>query len=108
MKRLLALLVVFGCGGPTHGQLTETPSAQAPRRPSLAPPASTSDEQRTDLVDSFDDMETTQRAYREAEAGNKAPPKAAQQPQPAVKKGVAEQAPPEPKKKGPAEQAPKE
>jgi hypothetical protein len=53
-------------------------------------------------------METTQRAYREAEQGKKAPPKGAQQPPPAVKKGVAEQAPPEPKKKGPAEQAPKE
>lgn len=71
-------------------QVVETPSAQAPARPAEAPPASTSDKDRERLVQSFDDMETTQRAYREAEQGKRQAP------------------PPKPIQKAPVEQAPVE
>jgi hypothetical protein len=108
MKRALILIVVAACGGPSHGQLVETPSATEPRRQAEPPPASTSDKDRERSIQQFDDMETTQRAYQQAEQGKAARNAAAKkgQPQGPVKTGPAEQAPPEPKKKGPAEQAP--
>ena len=106
MKWLFALLVIGACGGPTQQQVIETPAATAPARHDEAPPASTSDQDRAHLNQQFEDMDTTQRAYREAE-GAKAPP-------PAPKK----KAPPNPKKapveqalmpkKAPVEQAPKQ
>lgn len=113
MKRVLAFLLVAACGGPSHDQLVETPSATNYRPSAEAPPASTSDKDRERLIQSFDDMQTTQRAYREAEGSQQqTPPNQPLQGQPAPpkKKGVAEQAPPEPKKKkkGVAEQAPPE
>jgi hypothetical protein len=103
MNRIVALLFVCACGGPSQSQLAETPSARAPARPAEAPPASTSDKDRERSVQQFEDMETTQRAYREAEGARQAPPRGA--PPPPAKQGPAEQAP-APKKKGPAEQAP--
>jgi hypothetical protein len=109
MKRAIVMMVIAGataCGGPSRQQLAETPSAQAPRRPAEAPPASTSDEERTMAIDQFDDMETTQRAHREANQANRAGQGSAANNAKPVKTGPAIQAPPEPKKKGPAEQAP--
>jgi len=68
---------------------------------SEAPPASTSDEDRHGLVQSFDDMQNAQNAYREAnqerEGGQGS----------AAGSGVAP-APAPPPKKGPAEQATKQ
>jgi hypothetical protein len=93
MRTWLALLLIAGCGGPTQQQLAETPSATT-RPPAVeAPPASTADKDRERLIQSFDDMETTQRAYREANQENAPPPK--------------KRAPDAPKK-APVEQAPRE
>jgi hypothetical protein len=105
MKRLLAVVVIAACGGPTQQQLAETPSATAPARPAEAPPASTSDKDRERAVQQFDDMQTTQNAYREAGAEQGS---AAQKPPPPTnpRKAPVEQAPKNPKK-APVEQAPK-
>ena len=100
MRSIAIIVALAGCAGPTQQQLAETPSARQPARPAEAPPASTSDQDRSHLVQQFDDMETTQRAHKEANAAAKKPP-----PGPLPKKGPAEQAT-LPKKKGPAEQAP--
>lgn len=97
MIRTLALLVLLAaCGGPTQQQLTETPSAQAQAAPSTAPPASTSDQDRSRLIQQFDDMRVTQQAYREA--GGETVPNTTSTPATPKKKGPAEQAPPAPKK----------
>lgn len=101
MRSIAIIVALAGCAGPTQQQLAETPSARQPARPVEAPPASTSDQDRSHLVQSFDDMETTQKARKEANANAKKPP-----PGPLQKKGPAEQATLPPKKKGPAEQAP--
>lgn len=86
-----AWCLAAGCGGPSQQQVVETPSAQAPARHTEAPPASTSDKDRERLNQSFEDMDTTQRAYREAEQGKKNAP-----PPKAVQKAPVEQAPTEP------------
>ncbi len=103
------MMVIAGaaaCGGPSRQQLAETPSASTRARPAEAPPASTSDEDRSMAIDQFDDMETTQRAHREANQANKAAQGSGSASNAQAKNGPAIQAPPEPKKKGPAEQAP--
>ena len=95
MKYLLALVIATACAGPTQQQLAETPTATTRAPATDPPPASTSDRDRDGLRRSFDDMEATQRAYREA-----TPAKA---PEPAAGSGSAA-----PVKKGPAEEAPKQ
>jgi hypothetical protein len=84
----IAMMVAAGCGGPSMQQVVETPSAQAPARPAEAPPASGNDKDRERLVQSFEDMNTTQRAYREANQGKRD----AKPPQP-IQKAPVEQAP---------------
>jgi hypothetical protein len=110
MRLLLALIFVGGCGGPSSQQVIESPSATAPADHSEAPPASTSDLDRERLKQSFDDMQNTQNAYREAgeQQGAPPPPPLSGQPAPATtkKKAPVEQAP-APTKKAPVEQAPK-
>lgn len=101
MRSIAIIVALAGCAGPTQQQLAETPSARQPARPAEAPPASTSDQDRSHLVQQFDDMETTQRAHKEANANAKKPP-----PGPLKKQGPAEQATLPPKKIGPAVQAP--
>lgn len=96
MRCLLAIVLLAACGGPTQSQLAETPSARTRATPVEAPPASTSDKDRERGVQQFDDMETTQRAHREA-SGSQPP---APTPLPGTGSGAAV------KKKGPAEQAP--
>ena len=96
MKRVLALIVIAACGGPTQQQLAETPSATSRAVPAEAPPASTSDKDRERSVQQFDDMQTTQNAYREA-AGESG----------AGSGSAAQKAPPPNPKKAPVEQAPK-
>ena len=114
MSRALAILLLAACGGslPSQQQIVETPAAttRSPTQQSNieAPPASVSDEERYHVVQQFEDMDVTQRAYQEAEQDRPAPaaPLQGQPPPPnARRKGVAEQAPPPPTKKGPAEQA---
>ena len=104
MRCVLALLLVFGCGGPTQQQLAETPTAKTRPVATEAPPASQSDKDRERLIQQFDDMQATKQAYREAEApappvnqpSQKAPGKKAQ-------KAPVEQAPTEPKQQAPGE-----
>ena len=100
MRSFAIMVALAACGGPSQQQLAETPAARQPARPAEAPPASTSDEDRSHLVQQFDDMQTTQQATKEAKSAAKKPP-----PGP-LKKGPAEQATLPPKKVGPAEQAP--
>jgi hypothetical protein len=89
MKWVAAFLLFSACGGPSMNQVIETPAATAPRRPAEAPPASQSDADRYRVNEQFEDMETTQEAYRQAAPETQGPPP-----------------PPPPKKKmGPAEQA---
>jgi len=107
MRRALPLLFVCACGGPSHDQLVETPSATAPPRAVEAPPASTSDKDRERLNQSFEDQETTQRAYKEAGQANQPPPPPPGQ-APPKKKGVAEQAEMPKKKKGAETPKPKQ
>lgn len=66
MRAIIGFLLLCACGGPSAQQVTETPSATVKPRPREAPPASTSDRERAQMTQSFDDMETTQNAYREA------------------------------------------
>ena len=110
MRLFLALIFVGGCGGPSAQQVVESPSATAPHPHQEAPPASTSDLDRERLKQSFDDMQWTQQAYREAGEAQGAPPPPPLKGQPAPatskKKAPVEQAPP-PAKKAPVEQAPK-
>jgi hypothetical protein len=95
MRSLLALLLIAACGGPTHQQLIETPSATTKAIPAEAPPASPSDKDRERMTQSFDDMETTQRAYREANQDRATAQKKAPADPTAPKKAPVEQAPPE-------------
>jgi hypothetical protein len=98
MKALHVLLFAAACGGPSQKDLAETPTATTRPRPAQAPPASTSDEDRAGLVQSFDDMQATQNARQEAQSQKKPAstgpiPSAQPAPAPATakKKGVAEQ-----------------
>ncbi|MDX2092994.1 MAG: hypothetical protein SFX73_34440 [Kofleriaceae bacterium] len=108
MRAILACLLLAACAGPSQHQLAETPIARTPRTNVEAPPASSSDDERYQLYQQFEDMEDTQEAYREARhEGGSAPPTP-------LPPGVAEQAEPPlappgltpPKKVGPAVQAP--
>jgi len=102
MKRLLFLLVAVACGGPSQQQLAETPSARTIPPAKEPPPGNQSDLYRDRLRQSFDDMETTQRAYREAGQG-------AGSGSAGAPRGKHLEYPPNepPPKKGPAVEAPK-
>jgi hypothetical protein len=65
--RLLPFLLAAACAGPGQQRLSETPTAQTPATPSLAPaPAGTADRDRERVVQQFDDMRDAQQAHREA------------------------------------------
>ena len=76
MNVLLSGLLLFAaCAGPGQAKLAETPTANSRANTGLAPPASQSDRDRSELVNSMDSMDATQRAYREADHPSKqAPP----------------------------------
>ena len=76
MRVLLVALLVAACGGPSRNQLAETPTAQSPRSPSLAPPASDDDKERYKLNEQFEDSRAAGQAYREANGESSAPPPA--------------------------------
>jgi hypothetical protein len=63
VKALLAVML-FACGA-SQQALSETPTAMTRPVMAEAPPASGSDKDRERLIQSFDDMNDTQRAYRE-------------------------------------------
>ncbi|MEO8841944.1 MAG: hypothetical protein ABI591_09825 [Kofleriaceae bacterium] len=72
MKVLLNSLILFAaCAGPGRAKLAETPTANSRANTGLAPPASQSDRDRSELVNSNDSMDATQRAYREADHTSK-------------------------------------
>src|SRR5690348_13135636 len=84
MKILLSgLLLVAACAGPDQAKLADTPTAHSRANTGLAPPASQSDRDRSELVNSMDSMDATQRAYREADSTSKQPPPAPLPGQPA-------------------------
>lgn len=84
MNLLLAgLLLIAACGGPGQSKLAETPTAKSRANTGLAPPASQSDRDRSELVNSNDSMDATQRAYREADQTSKSSPLAPLPGQPA-------------------------
>jgi hypothetical protein len=96
MRQVVAFLLVCACGGPSANTVIESSAAKAPAKHEEAPAASTSDKEREQLVQQFDDMQTTQEAYRESGEHRTTPLHA----QPIPKPG----APPPPKKTGPAVQ----
>lgn len=72
MKVLLSGLFLFAaCAGPGRAKLSETPTAHSRANTGAAPPASQSDQDRSNLVNSNDSMQATQRAYREADHTDK-------------------------------------
>jgi len=84
MRVLLSCLLLFAaCAGPGQAKLAETPTANSRANTGLAPPASQSDRDRSELVDSMDSMDATQRAYREADHTDKQAPPAPLPGQPA-------------------------
>ena len=101
MKNLLWLALV-ACGGPTQQQLAETPTARTHATATEAPAASTSDRDREGVRQSFDDMQATQNAHKEAAdtaKGSGAPGPVVPGGQPDAEK--------KPVKRGPAVEAPK-
>jgi hypothetical protein len=69
------LLLLGACASAsTRARVAETPSAQAPARIGLAPPASDSDEGRYRLVDEFDEIRASRDAWHEARVEVPPPP----------------------------------
>ena len=74
MRALVVALLFAACGGPSRSQLAETPTAQTPRSPSLAPPASDDDKERYKVNEQFEDQRAADQAHREAGGESAAPP----------------------------------
>ncbi len=70
MKSLLPLLLVMACGSRSQDTIAAQPSAIEPWHHKEAPPASTSDADRYGVRQGFEDMETTQNAYHEAQVSS--------------------------------------
>lgn len=67
MRRLIPLLLAMACAKePSVQKVLETPAAKDQRHPTEAPSASTSDQDRNGVRENFEDMSTTQEAYRQA------------------------------------------
>lgn len=82
-------LFAAACAGPSQAKMAETPTAQSKANTGLAPAASSSDEDREEVVKSFDEQGAAQRARKEAGEDSKAP---AAKPAPAGKPGAAKPA----------------
>ncbi|CAN5338832.1 hypothetical protein BH11MYX1_BH11MYX1_53400 [soil metagenome] len=63
---ITAFVVLAACAGPGQQRLSETPTARTRATPTEAPPASTSDRDRDELVKSTDSMKDVQNAHAEA------------------------------------------
>lgn len=99
MKLGAFLLALAACAGPTQQQLADSPTGRTRATPTEAPASSTSDRDREQLRQQFDDMEATQRARKEAASnGSAAPGPVVPGGQPDTDK--------KPAKPGPAQQAP--
>ena len=113
MRTLLALVLIAACGGPSTQQVLETPAANKQENLGIAPPANSWEADRYRLVQQFDDMQTTQEAYQQAEVegGREAGPPPPPPNQPAQGQAAGTKAPgatvPGPRK-APVEQAPKQ
>ena len=83
------VLFAAACAGPSQAKLAETPTAQSKANTGLAPAASQSDEDREEVVNSFDQQNAAQRARKEA--GDK-PAAPAPSPAPATPPGKAKPA----------------
>ncbi len=66
---LVSLLLASACAGPGQKALSETPTATTKRTPAEAPPASDSDQDRQQMIQSNDDMQDAQNARHEAAGG---------------------------------------
>lgn len=66
MRPIVFVLFACACGGATPSRLAETPTAQTPRTPTLAPPASDSDKDRYKTNEQFENMQDAQQMRREA------------------------------------------
>jgi hypothetical protein len=67
-------IVLASCGRPSMNELLETPALTYPPVATEPPPASTSDEDRWHLRQEFEDMKSTQDAFREARAAERSRP----------------------------------
>jgi hypothetical protein len=67
MKRLLLVLFALGCGATSADKAEETTVAKDQRHQTEAPPGSSNDLYRYQLIQSFDNMDSTQRAFEEAQ-----------------------------------------
>ncbi len=67
MKRLLLVLFAMACGATSADKAEQTYVAKDQRHPAEAPPGSSNDLYRYQLIQSFDNMDTTQRAFEEAQ-----------------------------------------
>lgn len=75
MRAFLAVaIVLFACAGPGKQRLAETPTARTRVTPTEAPPASTSDRDRDELVKSMDSMKDAQDAHAESHKKGAPPP----------------------------------
>lgn len=75
MRPALFCLLLSACAGPSQQQLRQTPTATSPRTPTLAPPASSSDADRYQVNQGFEDQRDARDASRQAEeARRKQPP----------------------------------
>ena len=70
----LCLLLLAACAGPSRNQLANTPTATTRRPPSLAPPASQSDEDRYQVNQQFEDQRDAKQAYDEVEQAERERP----------------------------------
>ena len=102
MRFLPVLLPVFllaACAGPSTSRVAETPTAKSKANTGLAPAASSSDKDREHLVNSFDDMNASQRAQAEANHAPTPTPAPATAPASAPGKTVPKPAPASPETK---------
>jgi hypothetical protein len=96
MRVFTTSLFVFAaaCAGPSQQKLAETPTAHSRANTGLAPAASQSDEDREEVVNSFDQQNAAERARKEAGETSPAPSPA---PKPAGSPGKAKPTAPEKK-----------
>jgi len=74
MRIGLAAVLVVACGGPGQQRLADSPTARTRATPTEAPPASTSDRDRDELVKSMDSMKDAQDAHAETRKKPAPPP----------------------------------
>lgn len=84
------VFLVAACAGPGQGKLAETPTAHSRANTGLAPAASGPEEDREQVVQSFDEQKAAEQAHAEAAGPAKVPTPT---PPPAGSPGKAKPAP---------------